>query len=119
MNDHDHDHNHDEAHQCDGCGECENGHGHAAASFDPHAMPHEAAAPAPRFEKPDRGTVVRGIALGTLSVVSFFAAVYSLNRWGQMAAPVGGLFGTIGALSMWATLIHFTGGEKFDDHPWV
>lgn len=114
----DHDHPHDEAHQCDGCGECENGHGHAAG-FDPHAATHEPAAPAPRFEKPDRGTVVRGIALGTLSVVSFFAAVYSLNRWGQMAAPIGALLGTIVALSMWATLIHFTGGEKFDDHPWV
>ncbi len=111
----DHDNPLDQDAPCDGCGECENDH----AAVSPHAMPHDPAPPAPRFERPERGTVVRGAALAALSCVSFFAAVYTLNRWGQMAAPLGGLFGTIGALSMWATFIHFSGGEKFDDHPWV
>jgi hypothetical protein len=97
----------DDGHACDGQGGC--GHDHAAA-----------ASPArPRFERPDNGSLVRAVGFLGLSVGSFFGAVYSLNHYGTIASPIAAILGTVGMLSMWAAMIHVTGGERFDDHPFV
>jgi hypothetical protein len=52
--------------------------------------------------------------------VAFAAVAVRAARWHWLAgvvftpplALIAGLFG-------WAAAIHLTGGEKFDDHPWV
>ncbi len=45
------------------------------------------------------------------------------DRWREapawLLAPVGLLLGAGGVLSAWAAAIHLTGGERFDDHPFV
>lgn len=92
---------------CDGQGGC--GHDHSA----------DAVPPKQRFERPDNGTLARAIAFLGLSVGSFFGAVYSMTHYGTLASPIAALLGTAGILSMWAAMIHVTGGERFDDHPWV
>jgi len=113
-----HDTHHDDDHACEGCGDCEHGGSHP----EPHgadAAPHEPAPKVPRFERPDNGSLVRAVALLALSIGSFFGAVNSLTHYGTIMAPVAGILGTVGILSMWGALIHVTGGERFDDHPWV
>jgi hypothetical protein len=47
------------------------------------------------------------------------AAVVSVQKLGVLAAPVAGVLGVGGVLAAWAAAIHVTGGELFDDHPWV
>lgn len=120
MDDHSNHEQHEESegHVCDGCGECE--HGDGGSEHHPAAIPaHDAAPHVPRFERPDTGSLVRAIALLCLSIVSFYGAVNSLTHYGTIMAPVAGVLGTVGMLSMWGALIHITGGERFDDHPWV
>ncbi len=108
-------HDHDGAQACEGC---EHGDSHAQVHAA-DAAPHEPAPKVPRFERPDNGSLIRAIALFVLSIVSFFGAVNSLTHYGTIMAPVAGILGTVGILSMWGALIHVTGGERFDDHPWV
>ncbi len=107
-----------DGHACEGGGDCEHertdgltqGHGEGSAPHEP-AEKH--------FERPDTGSLVRAIGLLGISVASFAGAVYSLRAWGTFASPLAGVLGTAGMLSMWGAMIHVTGGERFDDHPWV
>lgn len=82
-------------------------------------VPHEPVEPELRWRLPDRSMVVRGLGLGALAVAGFAGAVTAGQRAGWLAAPVVALFGFGGGLAAWAALVHLTGGEKFDDHPWV
>ena len=93
----DHDHHH--------------GEGHGAA-------PHEPAPPEPRFRPPSVEMVVRGAALGGLAVAASWGAL-SAVRLSVFLAPVSAVLGIAGLLAAWAAAIHLTGGEKFDDHPFV
>lgn len=62
---------------------------------------------------------VRGVGLlvGSLSALVVLAKVMRRSRTLGLLATVP-LAGA-GALLAWAAAIHLTGGEKFDDHPWV
>ena len=94
---------------------------YAAAGATPplHPFVHEAAPPPPKIQLPDPGSVVRGVGLGAASVAAFAAAVVTVQRLGWLASPIAGVLGISGLLAAWAAAIHLTGGEKFDDHPWV
>jgi len=84
-----------------------------------HPFPHEPAAPEPRRLIPERGTLLRGIGLGGIGLSAFVGAMLSIQKLGWLAAPIAPLLGLAGVLAAWAAVIHVTGGEKFDDHPWV
>jgi hypothetical protein len=105
---------HIEGHTCEGC---ETG-GHEGIDRGDPAQ-HDPVPPVRRFERPDNGSLVRAIGLLVLSLGSFFGAVNSLTHFGTIMAPVAAVLGTVGMLSMWGAMIHVTGGERFDDHPWV
>ncbi|HXU25569.1 MAG TPA: hypothetical protein VN697_16215 [Tepidiformaceae bacterium] len=91
----------------------------AGATPPLHPFVHEAASPPPKVQLPDAGSVVRGLGLGAISVAAFATAVVTVQRLGWLAAPIAGVLGLGGLLAGWAAAIHITGGEKFDDHPWV
>lgn len=62
--------------------------------------------------------LTRGVALGALAVGAGWLGVGAVQKsW--WLAPVGFAFGAIAVLAGWAAAIHITGGEKFDDHPFV
>jgi hypothetical protein len=81
-------------------------------------VPHEPAEPE-TWRLPDRALLVRGVALVGLAVGGFAGAVTIAQRAGWVAAPAVALLSGAGLLALWAGAIHLTGGEKFDDHPWV
>jgi len=91
----------------------------AGATPPLHPFVHEAASPPPKVQLPDAGSVVRGLGLGAISVAAFAMAAVTVQRLGWLAAPIAGVLGVGGLLAGWAAAIHITGGEKFDDHPWV
>ena len=85
-----------------------------------HPFVHDPAPPPPRVTLPDAGSVARGAGLAGLAAVAAVGAVVSVQRIGWLlAAPVAAILGLTGVLAAWAAAIHLTGGEKFDDHPWV
>jgi hypothetical protein len=84
-----------------------------------HPFVHEPAPPTPRQLVPDRAGFVRGLALAALAGGTLLGAGAALQRLGWLASPLAAALGGAGLLSAWAAAIHLTGGEKFDDHPWV
>ncbi len=84
-----------------------------------HPLPHDPAPPEPRQLIPERGTLLRGIGLGGLALGAFAGVLVSVQKLGWLAAPIAPLLALAGVLATWAAAIHVTGGEKFDDHPWV
>jgi multisubunit Na+/H+ antiporter MnhB subunit len=64
---------------------------------------------------PDRGHLIRGLALALLAAVFGHLARLTAQRsfwlW-----PAAAFVAVIGVLAAWAALIHLTGGERFDDH---
>ena len=81
-------------------------------------MPHEPAEPEPRFRLPPADQVVRGAGLGALALAAGWLGAGALKaHW--LLAPIGAAFAVVAALSAWAAAIHLTGGEKFDDHPFI
>ena len=82
------------------------------------AFPHEPAPPERRRLVPERPLLVRGLALGALALGSgWFAWQAARSSW--LLAPVSAVLGASALLAGWAAAIHLSGGEKFDDHPWV
>ena len=80
---------------------------------------HEPAAPDPPFDYLRNPLLPQGAGLAGIAV----AALWLLGKlwqthWllGLVSLPVLGL---VALLATWAAAIHLTGGEKFDDHPWV
>lgn len=87
-------------------------------SVEGHGAPHEPAAPGPRYVMPPFALLWRGIVLLMLAAVAFFGAEEAVRRnW--LMLPVSSVLGITGVLAAWAGLIEVSGGEKFDDHPWV
>lgn len=99
------------------------GHGHDHGPGEGgghHGMPHDPAPPEPRRLIPERPMLIRGLALMALAVAALLAAFSSIQKAGWLAAiSVAPLLALTSALAAWAAAIHLTGGEKFDDHPWV
>lgn len=88
-------------------------------SIDPHAeMPHEPAPPEPRKLLPEPEALVRGVGLAGVAVAAAWLARASF-RANWLLTPVAAVFVAVGILAGWAGAIHLTGGEKFDDHPFV
>jgi len=72
----------------------------------------------PRRLIPEWPMLWRGLGLAGLAIALLWAAISSL-RLTWFLAPVSAVFGIGAVLSAWASAIHLTGGERFDDHPWV
>ena len=84
-----------------------------------HGLPHEPSPPEPRRLIPERPMLVRGVALLAIAVAalaSLFGATQKTRWFGVLLAPPLVLTAVLAA---WAAAIHLTGGERFDDHPWV
>jgi len=83
-----------------------------------HDAPHPPADAAPRRVLPPFALLWRGLALIALAAAAFLGAGEAARRsW--LLLPVASALGLAGFLAAWAGLIEVTGGEKFDDHPWV
>ncbi len=67
---------------------------------------------------PEWAMLWRGLGLAGLAIALIWAAATSF-RASWLLAPVSALLAIGSFLSAWASLIHLTGGERFDDHPWV
>lgn len=95
-------------------------HGHEApGEGGGHPFVHEAAPAAPRELVPDRGGFVRGLGLAAMAAGALGVAWGATQRFGWLALPGAAALAGAGVLAAWAAAIHLTGGEKFDDHPWV
>jgi hypothetical protein len=81
-------------------------------------IPHDAAPPEPRWQIPQRPMLVRGAGLAVLAALAGWSAIASA-RTSWLFAPVAVGLGAASLLAAWAAAIHLTGGEKFDDHPFV
>lgn len=84
-----------------------------------HPFVHEPAPPPPKVQRPDGGSIARGTGLAGLAAATMVGAVVSVQRLGWLAAPIAAILGPSAVLAAWAAALHLTGGEKFDDHPWV
>lgn len=94
----------------------DDGHGHG-----PHGdvVPaHGPAEPEPRRLLPERQMLVRGVALGALAIVLMRAGCGAIVR-SRVLAPAGIALAGGAVLAAWAAVIHFAGGERFDDHPFI
>jgi hypothetical protein len=106
-------HEHGDGSQCEDCDQGERG-GHGGE----HPV-HEPAPPEKRRLVADAGMFVRGLGLTVLAAAAFVGMTASVQKLGWLATPLAALLGVAGVLATWAAAIHVTGGEKFDDHPWV
>jgi hypothetical protein len=62
--------------------------------------------------------LVRGLGLAALAGGLTWAGLNTAGKsW--LLAPAGVALAGGGLLSAWAAAIHLTGGERFDDHPFV
>lgn len=81
--------------------------------------PHKPAPPEERRLLPEWPMLSRGLGLLGGGVVSAAGAVAAV-RWHWLAGAVlSPPLVIVAGLFAWAAAIHLTGGEKFDDHPWV
>jgi hypothetical protein len=87
-------------------------HGH-------HGAPHEPAPPEPRRLIPEGPLLIRGLGLVAVAAAFGWLAAASLQKGGWLFSPLSAAFSLSALLAGWAALIHLTGGEKFDDHPFV
>lgn len=80
---------------------------------------HEPAAPDAPFDYLRNPLLPQGAGLAGLALAALFllAKLWRVH-WmlGVVALP---LLGVATLFAAWAAAIHLTGGEKFDDHPWV
>ncbi len=81
-------------------------------------MPHKPAPPEEHKLIPNGQMFIRGLGLAALALAALAGARESL-RHGLWLAPLALPCTFAAALAAWAAAIHITGGEKFDDHPWV
>ncbi len=82
-------------------------------------MPHDPAEVEPRRLAPDASLLVRGAGLAAIGVAGFAGAVAVVQKGGWLLAPVVAVLAGVGVLGSWGAVVHLSGGEKFDDHPWV
>ena len=81
-------------------------------------MPHEPAPAEPRWRVPHPAMLVRGVCLALMAVATGWLGVgVAQKNW--VFAPASLVLAAVSLLAAWAAAIHLTGGEKFDDHPFV
>jgi hypothetical protein len=90
---------------------CADGHGG-------HDWPEKPGEAEPAQLIPEWAMLWRGLALVGLAIAFVWAAATSL-RASWLLTPVSLACAAGSVLAGWAALIHLTGGERFDDHPWV
>jgi len=83
----------------------------------PGEPPHPPAQP--RSLIPPWPLLSRGLGLALMALALLAAGGKLLRAHPVLFALPGLLLSLGGFLSAWAAAIHLTGGEKFDDHPWV
>lgn len=82
-------------------------------------LPHPPAPPGVPRRWHENPLLPQGLGLAFLALVPLLAlrAIARSAPWvGILLAPA---LLAVSALAAWAAAIHLTGGEKFDDHPWV
>lgn len=94
-----------------------NGHGGDDEGIPP--WPHKPVPPEPRRLLPERSMLVRGVGLGLLAAGLGCAGLRLLRRNVLLGAPPALVLVGGAVLAAWAAVIHLSGGERFDDHPWV
>ena len=68
---------------------------------------------------PEFAMLWRGLGLLTLAIGAFASAAAAARQSPWLAVPGVPVMALAGLLAGWAAAIHLTGGEQFDDHPWV
>jgi hypothetical protein len=62
--------------------------------------------------------LVRGVGFAALAATAGWLGIASARTsWFLVPVTIG--FGAVSFLAAWAAAIHLTGGEKFDDHPFI
>lgn len=84
-----------------------------------HGLPHEPAAPEQRRLIPERPMLVRGVALLAVALAALFGLFGATQKAGWLAIVFAPPLLLTAILAAWAAAIQLTGGERFDDHPWV
>ncbi|MEP6872196.1 MAG: hypothetical protein ABI939_10160 [Anaerolineaceae bacterium] len=84
-----------------------------------HGLPHEPAPAEPRRLIPERPLLVRGVALLALALAAVFGLLGAARKAAWLGVLLAPPLALTAALATWAAAIHLTGGERFDDHPWV
>ena len=87
-------------------------------------MPHhegqlEPKPAAPTSRIPAWQTLFRGLALLTLTALTVAGTILAGRLSGWLLIAVVPVTAPIALLATWGAAVQLTGGEKFDDHPWV
>ena len=61
----------------------------------------------------------RGVALLALSALAVGGTLLASRTSGWLGLALIPITAPIALLSTWGAAVQLTGGEKFDDHPWV
>lgn len=103
------------------CGQCD--HEHAPGEAGSRGCDHEAEAflppPQPFRIIPEFPMLWRGLALAGVAAGALTGAVLAARHSPLLAFSAAPLASVAGVLAAWAAAIHLTGGEKFDDNPFV
>ena len=81
-------------------------------------LPPRPQSEAARGSLPEFPMLWRGLAFLAASLLSF-AGARRAARANLLLAPLALVLVLVGLLTGWAAAIHLSGGETFDDHPWV
>jgi hypothetical protein len=105
-----------------GCEHCDHDHAGGGVAHahdrgnDGHAF---LPPPQPRRIIPEFAMLWRGLGLLALAFGAFAGAVAAARHSPWLAVPGVPVMSLAGLLAGWAAAIHLTGGEQFDDHPFV
>lgn len=61
----------------------------------------------------------QGLGLAGIALAALFLLVKVAKASVALGVLLAPVLGVVSFLAAWASAIHLTGGEKFDDHPWV
>jgi hypothetical protein len=81
--------------------------------------PHKPAPPEQRRIIPEWPMLSRGLGMAATAVTLIAAIAFIARKSAPVAVALGPVLGAAGFLFAWAAAIHLSGGERFDDHPWV